>query len=245
MALGREKFKVYNDVFDEFTIRTLQKLSSQGYFEELESSLSQGKEAHIFTASRKDGTKVIVKIYRLQNCNFNKMFSYIRTDPRFMHLKGRKRQIIFTWVQREFRNLLKAREVGVRVPTAYTSANNVIVMEYAGDEVEVAPQVKDAIIENPDEFVKDVIHQTKLLYQKAKIVHGDLSFFNILCQNQKPVIIDMSQSTQVDDPNAHEYFDRDVHNIVQLAKRIGVSLDPQEVKQEIQSSNDKDSTEEE
>ncbi len=233
MALGREKFKVYGDVFDAFTIQALQKLESQGYIDELVSSLSLGKEAHIFLARRKDGTKVIVKIYRLQNAFFNKMFSYIRTDPRYGHLKGKKRQIIFHWVQREFRNLLKAREAGVRVPTPYTVLHNILVMEYIGDEEGIALQVKNASITDPQSFVDEVLEQTKILYQKGMIVHGDLSIFNILCFNQKPVLIDMSQSTVHTDPNAKEYLQRDVINIQSLAKRLGVEISTEEIMQKI------------
>jgi RIO kinase 1 len=46
------------------------------------------------------------------------MFDYIRQDPRYETLSSKKREIVFAWTQREFRNLLKAREC-VRVPTPY------------------------------------------------------------------------------------------------------------------------------
>ncbi len=235
MTLGREKFKVYGDVFDAFTIQTLHKLESQGHISELESSLSMGKEAHIFLARRKDGMKVIVKIYRLQNAFFNKMYSYIRTDPRYAHLKGRKRQIIFHWVSREFRNLLKAREAGARVPTPYTSLHNVIVMEYIGDE-KIALQLKDSHIDDFESFFDDLVNQLHILYKKAKLVHGDLSQFNILCLNQKPVLIDMSQTTQIDDPNAHEYFKRDMSNLLTIAKRFGLEKTFEDLEDSITTS---------
>ncbi|MBU0461079.1 MAG: serine protein kinase RIO, partial [Nanoarchaeota archaeon] len=61
----REKFKTYGNVFDQFTIRNLFELSSKGYFEEMKSPISIGKEANIFSAEKQDGTKIIVKIYRL------------------------------------------------------------------------------------------------------------------------------------------------------------------------------------
>jgi RIO kinase 1 len=229
----KERWKVYGNVFDVFTIQILQKLSTQGYFEELESSLSLGKEANIFSAKRKDGTRIIVKIYRLQNCNFNAMFNYIKSDPRYANLHGQKRRIIFEWVRREFRNLLKSREVGVRVPTPIHFLNNVILMEYIGDENGIADQVKNSEIIDTEKFVADVITQMKKMYTDAGLVHADLSMFNILVHNQLPVFIDMSQTTAKDDPHAKEYLLRDCVNISSLAKRLGVSVDSQELFDEI------------
>ena len=71
---AKEKFKVYKNVFDNFTLRNLFKLSGQNYFDELKSPISIGKEANIFSATTKDNSVVIIKIYRLENCNFNKMY---------------------------------------------------------------------------------------------------------------------------------------------------------------------------
>jgi RIO kinase 1 len=107
----REEWKVYKNVLSKFTIDTLFKLISQGHFEGLESPVSIGKEANIFSAVTKENQRVIVKIYRLENCNFNKMYQYIAADPRYVHLKKSRRDVIFSWCQREYRNLLKAREV--------------------------------------------------------------------------------------------------------------------------------------
>ncbi|MFT4304627.1 MAG: serine protein kinase RIO, partial [Candidatus Woesearchaeota archaeon] len=76
--ITREKFKTYGNVFDEFTLRNLFKLNSQGYFEDFLTPIALGKESNVFSAIRKDGKKVIVKIYRLENCDFNKMYDYIK-----------------------------------------------------------------------------------------------------------------------------------------------------------------------
>jgi RIO kinase 1 len=227
--ITKEKFKTYGNVFDEHTINLLFKLSTQGYFEELKSAISMGKEANIFTATRKDGSHIIVKIYRLENCNFNGMFNYIKTDPRYAHLKGKKRKIIFEWVKREFRNLTKSRDAGVRVPTPIFFKDNIILMNIIGTQEDVAPQAKNSLIDEPVEFMNELLHQMKVLYQDARLVHGDLSMYNILVFDQKPVLIDMSQTTAFDDPHAREYLIRDIKNITFMAKRMGVELDVDEV----------------
>ena len=100
----KEEWKIYKNVFDSATILNLVKLQSQGHFDGLESPIALGKEANIFSAL-KGKQKIIVKIYRVENCNFNKMYQYIAPDPRFAGMKKRRRLVIFSWVQREYRNL--------------------------------------------------------------------------------------------------------------------------------------------
>ena len=173
-----EKFQVMHNVFDEFTNRTIFKLISEGYFDGLESAIALGKEANIFSA-KKGEDRVMVKIYRLEACDFNRMYDYIKQDPRYADLKGKKREIIFSWVQREYRNLLKAREAGVRVPTPFTFKNNVLVLEFIGKGNDIAPRLVTQKPKNPNRFFEEIVINIKKLY-KAGLVHADLSAFNIL-----------------------------------------------------------------
>ena len=218
-TVQREKYKTLKNVFDLFTEKKLFKLISQGYIDGLESPLSIGKEANIFTA-RKDNELRIVKIYRLQTCNFNRMFDYIKADLRYAGLVNQRREVIFSWAHREYRNLLKAREAGVRVPTPYAFSSNILIMEFIGDDI-AAQKLKDQPPGKPKEFFDEVVKQMKLLY-KARLVHADLSGFNILNYHEKPVLIDMSQATPLENPNSEEYLKRDVLNICKLFRKFGV-----------------------
>ncbi|MEK6857956.1 MAG: serine protein kinase RIO, partial [Nanoarchaeota archaeon] len=195
-------------------------------FAALESPISIGKEANIFTA-KKGKDRVIVKIYRLNTCDFNKMYEYLKFDPRYSDTRRSRRQVIFTWVQREYRNLLKSREAGVRVPTPIAVFSNILVLEFIGSD-EPAPKLKDLIPENLEKFFDEVILNMKKLF-KAGIVHGDLSAFNILNFNDKPVFIDMSQSTTTENPRFQEYLLRDVKNVCNHFRKIGLKLDDDEV----------------
>ncbi|MBW3019677.1 serine protein kinase RIO [Candidatus Woesearchaeota archaeon] len=216
--ITRDKFKVEKTVFDNFTINNLRKLEADGFLE-IESliPLFMGKEANVFIGEGKHG-KVAVKIYRLENCDFNRMYDYIKYDPRFMKIKRRKRDVILTWVKREYRNLLKAREEKVRVPTIYCIKHNVLVMELVGSP---AMKVKDHLPVNPQKFYKDLIIQIKRLL-KAELVHGDLSKFNILNDNEKPVLIDFSQAIVKSSIRAKEYLERDIENINSFFKKLGL-----------------------
>lgn len=235
MALFQERFKTYKNVFDEFTIKTLFKLISQGYFEGLESPISVGKESNIFSASRKDGQKVIVKIYRLQTVDFNKMYDYIKDDPRYPKLKRDRRQIIFSWAKREYRNLLIARQAQVAVPTALGVTNNVLVQEFIGN-ADVAPKLKDSIPKNPRKFFLDIVDNMRKLH-KAGLVHGDLSHFNILNHREKAVFIDLSHGTVLRNENAKYLLERDIRNICTYFRKLGVKADERAVLRSIQQSN--------
>lgn len=229
-SITREKFKTYKNVFDEFTIRTIFKLTTQRHLEELESPISIGKEANIFSAILKD-KKIAVKIYRLETCDFNRMYDYIKDDPRYINLKKQKRKIIFAWAQREFRNLIKARQAQVLCPTPITFLNNILLLEFIGSK-EAAPKLKDTIPENPKQFFEKTIENMKRLH-KANLVHSDLSAFNILNYNEKPVFIDFSQCTSLKNPRAKEFLERDIKNTCNFFNKIGLETDKEKVKEEI------------
>ncbi|MBR9690515.1 serine protein kinase RIO [Candidatus Woesearchaeota archaeon] len=227
--LSYEKWKVYGNVFDQFTLRLLFKLSSQGHFEELKSPVSIGKEANIFTATTKEDKDIIVKVYRLQTCNFNKMYDYIKSDRRFEGLKKQRRKVIFNWVTREYQNIMKAREAGVRVPTPISVKDHVLLLELIGDKTP-APKLKDVVVGKNLE--DKLIENMKKLYNNG-LVHGDLSEFNILVHNDLPIFIDFSQGTTSNDPNYDEYWQRDIKNIARFLNKSGIDVTEEELKEKV------------
>ena len=226
----QERFKTVKGVFDEFTNRTLFQLQVKGVFEELISPLSIGKESNVFIA-KKGNQKVIVKIYRMQNCDFKTMFEYIRKDPRYQFLRKNRRQIILAWAQREYKNLLKAEKAKVRSPKPLGWKNHIIVEEFIGKE-EAAPALKDAPPNYPHQFLQDIITEIKKMYQSG-LIHGDLSSFNILNNEDKPVLIDFSQTTLVKTPNSEELLRRDIKNVVQVFKKLKIEFEEDKIMKEI------------
>ncbi len=222
----KEEWKIRGNVFDEYTNRIIFKLETQGLFTELSGAYKIGKESNVFLAKTKEDDTVMVKIYRLENCNFNKMYEYLIQDERFMNLKGQRRKIIFSWVQREFRNLLKAREA-IRVPVPIAIKDHVLVMEMIGDE-EPAAQLKDLPPKDPERFFDEVVDNIRRLY-KSGLVHGDLSAFNILNHDEEPVFIDFSQSTTTSSPGHKELLQRDINNVCKFFEKLSVQRDPEEI----------------
>lgn len=213
---NKEEWKVYGNVFSKHSLELLFKMSSQGYFEELQSPISVGKEANVFSASTKSGERIVAKIYRLENVNFKQMFDYLSCDPRYENTNRNSRRVVFTWTQREYRNLMIAREV-IKVPKPIAFKDNVILMEFIGDDI-AAPELKDAPPKDPKKFFNKIITNMKKLFNKG-LIHGDLSSFNILNNDEEPIFIDFSQSTMKDATNAQELLKRDIRNVCNYFKK--------------------------
>lgn len=229
--MTKEKFKTEHTVFDDFTNRTLFKLISRGHFEGLYSPVRVGKESNVFTAKTKDDTLVIVKIYRLETADFTKMYNYIKDDPRFISLSKNRRKVIFAWCQREYRNLLNARDAGMQVPTPYAFLHNVLVMEMIGGK-DPAPMLKDMLPNDMKQFFDKIIAEITLLY-KAGFVHGDLSHFNILNHLERPYIIDFSQCTSLSNPHATQLLKRDIEVISSFFERYGLTVDKEKLYKQV------------
>jgi RIO kinase 1 len=183
-----EDKRVGSEVFDRITLQTLYKLANQGYIHLLNGAISTGKEANVFKGADEDGNLVAVKIYRVTTSDFKKMQYYIQGDPRFNVRSNSKRQLINNWVLKEFKNLNRAYDAGVRVPKPIIAKNNILVMEFIGDENGTpARLMRQAEIFNPEYVTNKILDYVKKLYNDAEIVHGDLSAFNILMEDGEPI----------------------------------------------------------
>ncbi len=223
---NREEFKVYNNVFDNFTIKVLQKLIAQGIIDGLSGIISLGKEANVFIGL-KDETPFAVKIYRVKACNFNRMFDYLSQDIRFSGILKNRRKVILEWVRREYRNLIVAYQNNVFVPKPIAHRDNVIIMEFIGNKERKEPArlLKDLPPKDPEKFLKELTENYKKLVIKGKIVHGDLSEFNILNFNEHPVMIDFSQGCSVESGFGLELLKRDLEKIRNYFKKFNIEFD--------------------
>jgi RIO kinase 1 len=229
-----EDKRVGSEVFDRITLQTLYKLANQGYIHLLNGAISTGKEANVFKGADENDNLVAVKIYRVTTSDFKKMQYYIQGDPRFNVRSKSKRQLINNWVLKEFKNLNRAYNAGVRVPKPIIAKNNILVMEFIGEtDGTPARLMRQAKISNPDYVAKKIIEYVKKLYNDAELVHGDLSAFNILMQHDEPVIIDLSQGMVVDHPLSRELLNRDIDNLIKDFKKIGIEISKDEIKRKI------------
>ena len=209
-----DQFKVEGSVFDDATFAAIYKLVQDGYIEAFGGPVSTGKEASVYTALGAEET-VAVKIYRINASNFQQMQAYLDGDPRFSGIGNDKKRIVLAWVKKEFANLRRAREAGVRVPEPIATERNTLVMEYVGDEQQRARRLAEVTIENPETAYDVVREYTRRLYD-AGIVHGDLSEYNLVVHNGQLYVIDLGQAVTSHHPNSREFLERDCQNIARF-----------------------------
>ncbi len=225
-----KKRAVVESVLDERTIYELNKLLRNGPLDRIEGLISSGKEANVYLAQDINDKEVAIKIYKIDSNTSRWMKNYIKGDPRFKKIPHNISKIIFLWASKEFKNLKRAYKADLRVPEPILIKNNILLMEYIGFGKQPAPKLKD--IKKPkniEKLAKEILDFIKILYQKAKLVHGDLSEFNILYHNQEPIIIDISQAVAIQHPKALEYLERDIKNIYNFFKKFEIKMpDPYE-----------------
>ncbi|MFN4133269.1 MAG: serine protein kinase RIO [Candidatus Hadarchaeales archaeon] len=228
-----ETFKLMEMVFDHSTLLTLYKMINRGVMDIFYGVVSTGKEANIFCALDKDGNFVAAKIYRIATTDFKTKYRYLAADPRFHRTPRDERGIVFTWVSREYKNLQKAHQAGVPVPTPIDHEKNVLVMEFMGENGIPYPKMKDVKPKTPKKVFKQLCESLSTLYNGAGLVHSDLSEYNILL-TPDPVLIDFSMGTDIRNPMADHFLMRDIQNLIRYFKKIGISVpEPVEIFNEI------------
>ena len=152
------------------------------------------------------------------------MLKYIEGDYRFKGVKRDTRSLIFTWAQKEFRNLEQASRAQVRVPKPVAVKNNVLIMEFIGKDGINAASLKEQAPNEPEIVYEILLNYIELLYRKADRVHGDLSEYNIMMWKGEPVIFDVAQAVPTSHPMADFFLRRDLTNVSKFFKRLGVNV---------------------
>jgi len=229
MEKDSEIFKIMERVFDSATLLTLYCMINRGVIDVFYGTVSTGKESNVFCALDKSGNYVAVKIYRVATSNFKSMRRYLAGDPRFSEVPNNRREVVHAWASREFKNLQRASEAGVPVPRPIDCENNVLAMEFMGEDGIPYPRMKDTAPEDPAGALQILLKAVEDLYRKAELVHSDLSEYNVML-TPDPIIIDFSMGTDRRSPMAEEYLLRDLKNLTRYFSKLGIGVpDPEEI----------------
>ena len=215
---GKDGRKTVDDVFDEATLKNIQQLFSRGIIATLENIIATGKEANLFRAKTSDGHNRAVKIYRLNTATFRKLDKYIDGDPRFKNSGNNPRERVFTWAQKEYKNLHSMMAGGTRVPKPYHVHKNIVIMQYIGWRYRPYPIVKNLIPKKPEKFLTSLLESIKS-YRSMNLSHGDLSEYNIINIREKPLIIDVGQAVPKEHPMYEALHQRDMKNMYRFWKK--------------------------
>lgn len=218
-----DQFKVEASVFDDATYAALYKLVQDGHLAALGGPISTGKEANVYEAVGDDGEALAVKVYRVTASDFRDMAEYLVGDPRFKGVRGDKLAVVLAWVSKEFANLRRARKAGVRVPEPIAVERNVLVMEYLNTDGKRAKRLSEVRVENPETAYEVVREYMRRMYA-AGLVHGDLSEYNIVIEDDQLYFLDMGQAVTIHHPNADEFLRRDCENVTAFFRRQGYDV---------------------
>ena len=215
-----EDYQVIEEVFDKSTLMVIYDFMNKGVIDEIHGVVNAGKEARVYWGKDTNGKELAIKIYLTSSADFKKgMIPYIEGDPRFAHVRRDTRSLIYTWAQKEFKNLQRAKDAGVNVPEALAVQKNVLVMEFIGKDGQRAPLMKETALEDSEKVFKRLLTYVKRLYRKGGLVHADLSEYNVMIWKGKPVIFDVAQSVLVKHPMADRFLRRDLENLHKFFKR--------------------------
>lgn len=218
-----DKDKVLEAVFDKSTVMTLSRLINNGTISYVNGTVGAGKESQVYWAVDPSGQNLAVKIYLVTTSNFKKRFPYLMGDPRFTRIKSGTRSLVELWAQKEFRNLSKSFQCGIPCPEPVTVIKNILVMKFVGENGVPSPTLVESEVDYSDyEKTIDIISD---LYQKAELVHADLSEYNIFKTEKGPVVFDFGSAVDIRHPKTREFLERDISNITKFFVKRGLTVD--------------------
>ncbi|MEM2169406.1 MAG: serine protein kinase RIO [Candidatus Bathyarchaeia archaeon] len=220
-----EEYEVLEEVFDKSTLMTIYEFMNEGLIREIYGVVNSGKESRIYWGIGSNGEEIAIKIFLTVSAEFRRgRLPYIVGDPRFKDVKRDIRHLVYQWSQKEFKNLRLAYEAKVRVPRPIAVKKNVLIMEFVGRNGVSAPLLKEVELKKPESFYRNILLHVKRLYRGAKLVHGDLSEYNIMVWRGRPVLFDFSQAVPIEHPGAVQFLTRDIENINRFFSKLGVNV---------------------
>lgn len=223
-------------VLDPRTRMLLLQMINRGIVSEVNGCVSTGKEANVYHAlTRSDDTGEethrAIKVYKTSILVFKDRDKYVTGEFRFRqgYNKSSNRAMVKVWAEKEMRNLRRIYSAGIPCPEPVYLKLHVLVMGFLGDSRGwPAPRLRDVEFAEEDAGTKwpnlylQLLGFVRVMYHTCRLVHADLSEYNVLYHNDKPYLIDVSQSVEHDHPRSLEFLRIDVKNLTDFFRRKGV-----------------------
>jgi RIO kinase 1 len=224
-------------VLDPRTRMILLQMINRRIVSEINGVISTGKEANVYHAMslNDQGSEIhrAIKVYKTSILVFKDREKYVAGEFRFKqgYNKSSNRAMVKVWAEKEMRNLKRIHAAGIPSPDPIYLRLHVLAMDFVGDSKGVpAPRLKDVEFVDGDPLPRwrslyiEILSYMRILYQECRLVHADLSEYNILYHNDKPYIIDVSQSVEHDHPRSLDFLRMDIKNINDFFKRKDVAI---------------------
>ncbi|GAB7354689.1 hypothetical protein MBLNU459_g5110t1 [Dothideomycetes sp. NU459] len=230
-------------VLDPRTRMILLQLLNRDIVSEINGVLSTGKEANVYhavsTPAGIDGADPVpmhraIKVYKTSILVFKDRDKYVTGEYRFRsgYNKSNNRAMVKVWAEKEFRNLRRLRASGIPCPDPVYLRQHVLVMSFLGNKKGYpAPRLRDVrfdtnsddeTVEKWREMYVQLLGYMRVMYQTCRLVHADLSEYNLLYHAGKIWVIDVSQSVEHDHPRSLEFLRMDIKNVTDFFARKSV-----------------------
>ncbi len=177
--------------------------------------LGVGKEADVYAALTPTGQQVAVKFHRLGRISFKqtkRKRGYI-TGHHYTPDWHHQSRIA---AKKEYKALEILYAKGVAVPKPIKQSRHALVMSV----IEGTELYRYTELPNPKAVLTEILVNIRKTYQDARIIHSDLSPYNIIIQpNQNILIIDWPQYVTIKHPNAQQLLKRDLKNVIRYFQR--------------------------
>lgn len=235
LTTGRDDRATSEQVMDPRTRLILFKLLSRGFLELVDGCLSTGKEANVYYAkagsskiNEAEGSQIseyAIKIYKTSILVFKDRDKYVSGEHRWRkgYCKSNPRKMVKVWAEKEMRNYRRIHQAGIPCPRVILLKSHVLIMEFIGNEGWPSPRLKDTNLSQNrlrEAYVQCVLIM-RHLYQRCKLVHGDLSEYNLLWHNNQVYVIDVSQSVESDHPSALDFLRKDASAVNDYFRKVG------------------------
>ncbi len=220
---GFNKNKVVNQVLDKSTMFTMYEMINAKIIAYVNGIVKAGKESVLFWAVDPKGKDVALKVYLTSTSSFKNRAQYIVGDPRFLHLKKGTRNLVYLWAKKEFRNLVQCEKKGIPAVRAIHVSKNVLAMDFVGTNGVPAPTLHETEVDENDyhQLIQLIID----LYKKAKLVHGDLSEYNVFKTENGLILFDFGSAVDTMHPNTQNFLERDIKNVSYFFAKRGLTVE--------------------
>lgn len=228
-SVDRANRATTEQVLDPRTRRILQKMINNEVVAEINGCISTGKEANVYHSVTANGAHCAIKIYKTSILVFKDRDKYVTGEFRFRkgYSRHNPRKMVKTWAEKEMRNLKRIHQAQIPSPEALFLKSHVLMMGLIGDEDGLAaPRLRDAQVFE-DEYpvlYRQLLFYMRVMYHTCRLVHADLSEYNILYKEGLLYLIDVSQSVEHDHPRSLEFLRMDVKNVNDYFERVGVNV---------------------
>lgn len=169
-------------------------------------------------------TEYAIKIYKTSILVFKDRDKYVAGEHRWRrgYCKSNPRKMVKVWAEKEMRNYRRIHQANIPCPRPILLKQHVLVMEFLGRDGWPSPRLKDATLSDRrlrEAYVQCVLIMRRI-YQRCRLVHGDLSEYNLLWHNSQIYVIDVSQSVETDHPSALDFLRKDCANINDYFRKV-------------------------